>query len=388
MSKANLSKSIKEKALEIGFDLVGISSVGSFPENQFYKEWLARGFAGEMKYMEKEPEKRENVRGVLPEAKSVISCGLNYNTDYPYSIRENNWRKGWISRYAWGDDYHKVIKDKLLLLLEFIKRISPEETKARIYADTGPVLDRVYGKYSGMGWFGKNTCIINQKIGSWIFIGEIVTNLELECDNPVTDRCGTCTRCIDSCPTGAILEPYVLDSRLCISYLTIELQEKIPVELRDRIGNNVFGCDICQDVCPWNRKARTTNEPSFQPRDGLYNPELSSLVKLSDEDFRRIFKRNPVKRARRKGFLKNILVVMGNSGSKEFIPDIKESLNDEDPIVRAHAAWALSKLEGENSYKTLSDRLDIESDSMVREEIVSILNADAKGDHSVTNRRQ
>ncbi len=388
MSKANLSKSIKEKALEIGFDLVGISSVGSFPENQFYKEWLARGFAGEMKYMEKEPQKRENVRGVLPEAKSVISCGLNYNTDYPYSIRENDGRKGWISRYAWGDDYHKVIKDKLLLLLEFIKRISPEETKARIYADTGPVLDRVYGKYSGMGWFGKNTCIINQKIGSWIFIGEIVTNLELECDNPVTDRCGTCTRCIDSCPTGAILESYVLDSRLCISYLTIELQEKIPVELRDRIGNNVFGCDICQDVCPWNRKAKTTNEPSFQPRDGLYNPELSSLVKLSEEDFRRIFKGNPIKRARRKGFFKNILVVMGNSGSKEFIPDIKESLNDEDPTVRAHAAWALSKLEGENSYKTLSDRLDIESDSIVREEIVSILNADAKGDHSVTNRRQ
>jgi len=384
----NISKSIKEKALEIGFDLVGISSVGSFPENQFYKEWLARGFAGEMKYMEKEPEKREKVSGVLPEAKAVICCGLNYNTDYPYSIRENDGRKGWISRYAWGDDYHKVIKDKLLLLLEFIKRISTEETKARIYVDTGPVLDRVYGRYSGMGWFGKNTCIINQKIGSWIFIGEIVTNLELECDNPVTDRCGTCTRCIDSCPTGAILEPYVLDSRLCISYLTIELQEKISVELRDRIGNNVFGCDICQDVCPWNRKAKATNESSFQPRDGLYNPELSSLVKLSDEDFRRIFKGNPVKRARRKGFLKNILVVMGNSGSKEFIPDIKEYLNDEDPIVRAHAAWALSKLDGDNSYKTLLDRLDIESDSMVREEIVSILNADAKGDHSVTNRRQ
>ncbi|MGE5445771.1 MAG: tRNA epoxyqueuosine(34) reductase QueG [Ignavibacteriales bacterium] len=373
MSVVNLSRSIKEKALEMGFDLVGISPVGSFPENQFYKEWLSRGFAGEMKYMEKKPEKREDIKNVLPEAKSVISCGLNYNTDYPYSIRENDGRKGWISRYAWGDDYHDIMEDKLLLLLEFIKHISPEETKAHIYADTGPVLDRVYGKYSGMGWFGKNTCIINQKIGSWIFIGEIITNLELEYDSPVPDRCGTCTRCIDACPTGAILEPYVLDSRLCISYLTIELREKIPVELRDKLGNNIFGCDICQDVCPWNRKAKMTDEPSFQPRDGLYNPELSSLIKLSDEDFRRIFKGNPIKRAKRKGFFRNVLVAMGNSDSKEFILDIKKVLNDKDPIVRAHAAWALWKLEGEDSYKTLSDRLDVESDTMVREEIVSIL---------------
>ncbi len=373
MSEVSLSKSIKDKALEIGFDLVGISPVGSFPENQFYKEWLSRGFAGEMKYMEKEPEKRENVRDIMPEAKSVISCGLNYNTDYPYSIRENNGRKGWISRYAWGDDYHDIVKGRLLLLLEFIKRAGPKETKARIYVDTGPVLDRVYGKYSGIGWFGKNTCIINQKIGSWIFIGEIVTDLELEYDSPVPDRCGTCTRCIDACPTGAILEPYILDSRLCISYLTIELREKIPVKLRDKLGNNIFGCDICQDVCPWNRKAKMTDEPLFQPRDGLYNPELSSLMKLSDEDFRRVFKGNPVKRAKRRGFLRNVLVAMGNSGSKEFIPDVKEALNDRDPIVRAHAAWAIWKLEGEDSHKTLSERLDVESDTMVRDEIVSIL---------------
>ena len=165
MSGINLSKSIKERALEIGFDLVGISPVGSFPENQFYKEWLARGFAGEMKYMEKEPERRENVKSVFPEAKSVISCGLNYNTDYPYSIKENDRQKGWISRYAWGDDYHDIMKSRLLILLDFIKRISPRGTKALIYADTGPVLDRVYGKYSGIGWFGKNTCIVNQRIG-------------------------------------------------------------------------------------------------------------------------------------------------------------------------------------------------------------------------------
>jgi len=234
MSIAAVSKSIKEKALEIGFDLIGISPVDSFPENQFYKEWLARGFAGEMKYMEKEPEKRENIRKILPDARSVVSCGLNYNTNYPYSMNETDQEKGWISRYAWGDDYHDIMKKKLQILLESIKANSPQEIKARVYVDTGPVLERVYGKYSGIGWFGKNTCLINQKVGSWIFVGEIITNIELDYDNTAPDRCGTCTRCIDACPTGALLEPYVLDSRRCISYLTIEYRGMIPLEHRDK----------------------------------------------------------------------------------------------------------------------------------------------------------
>jgi len=368
-----LTKSIKDRALEIGFDLVGVSPVGSFPENQFYKEWLARGFAGEMKYMEREPQKRENITNLLPKARSVISCGLNYNTDYPYSIEETDKTRGWISRYAWGDDYHDIMKNKLSLLLEFMKEIAPGEVKSRVYVDTGPVLDRVYGKYSGIGWFGKNTCLINQEIGSWIFIGEIITNLELDYDNPVPDRCGTCTRCIDACPTGALVEPYVLDSRLCISYLTIELRDKIPLELRDKIENNIYGCDICQDVCPWNRRAKVTDEPSFQPREGLYTPDLSFLSGLSEEDFRSIFKGSPVKRAKRKGFLRNVLVAMGNSEKKDLVPYIKKSLEDKEPLVRAHAAWALWRLEGEGSYETLSNHLSVESDSMVREEIASIL---------------
>jgi epoxyqueuosine reductase len=382
-----VTQSIKEKALEIGFDLVGISPVDSFPENQFYKEWLARGFAGEMKYMEREPQKRENIKNVLPEAKSVICCGLNYNTDYPYSIDETDKTKGWISRYAWGEDYHGTVQNKLSLLLGFIKEITPEDLKARLYVDTGPVLDRVYGKYSGIGWFGKNTCLINQKIGSWIFIGEIITSLELDYDSPVPDRCGTCTRCIDACPTGALLDPYVLDARLCISYLTIELREKIPFQLRDKVGNNIYGCDICQDVCPWNRKAKVTHEPRFQPREGLYNPGLSSIfTRLTEEDFRMMFKGSPVKRAKRKGLLRNVLIAMGNSGDRDFIPNIKKCLQDKDPLVRAHAVWALWKLEGRDSYETLSNLLSVESDSMVREEIVSILpeceNAEARSQNS------
>ncbi|HWP94073.1 MAG TPA: tRNA epoxyqueuosine(34) reductase QueG [Thermodesulfobacteriota bacterium] len=370
---ASLTNSIKAKALEVGFDLVGISPVGPFPENQFYKEWLARGFAGEMKYMGREPEKRENILNVLPEARSVISCGLNYNTDYPYSTRQDDKRRGWISRYAWGDDYHEVLKSKLSLVLDFIEEVVPQEVKSRLYVDTGPVLDRVYGKYSGIGWYGKNTCLINQEIGSWIFIGEIITNLELDYDSPALDRCGTCTRCIDACPTGALLEPYVLDSRLCISYLTIEQRGGIPIELREKVGNNIYGCDICQDVCPWNRKAEVANDPSFQPRDGLYNPDLSTFSNLSEEKFRWIFKGSAIKRAKRSGFLRNVTVAMGNSGDKDFIPYVKEYLKNDDPLVRAHAAWALWRLDGEGSYRALSDQLDAETDPIVREEIVAIL---------------
>jgi Uncharacterized Fe-S protein len=205
------------------------------------------------------------------------------------------------------------------------------------------------------------------------FVGEIITDLELDYDTPVPDRCGTCTRCIDACPTGALREPYVLDSRLCISYLTIELKGRIPPELRDKIENNIFGCDICQDVCPWNKRAKTTNEVSFQPKEGLYNPDLSALSRLTEEDFRRIFKRSPVKRAKRRGFLRNIMVAIGNSGSKDLVPCTKKLLKDKEPLVRAHAAWALWKLEGENSHETLSNHLVAEDDPMVREEIVSIL---------------
>lgn len=374
MEIVNLTKKIREKALEIGFDLVGISPAGSFPENQFYNEWLARGFAGEMKYMEREPEKREDVKNVLPEVKSIISCGLNYNTDYPYSTEGADQTRGWISRYAWGDDYHDVMKNKLTLLLGSIQKIASQDVKAKLYVDTGPVLDRIYGKYAGIGWIGKNTCVINQEIGSWIFIGEIITDLELNYDAPVPDRCGTCTRCIDACPTGALRQPYVLDSRLCISYLTIELKGKIPLELRGKIGNNIYGCDVCQDVCPWNKRAEITSQSSFQPREVLYNPDLSFLSRLSEEDFRSMFKGSPVKRAKRRGFLRNVMVAMGNSGSTEFIPYVKESLKDKEPLIRAHAVWALWKLDGEGSYETLSDHLRTENDSTVREEIVTILN--------------
>ncbi len=374
MDTVSLTKSIKDKALEVGFDLVGISPVDSFSENQYYKEWLARGFAGEMKYMERAPEKRANVKNILPEAKSVISCGMNYNTDYPYSIDQPDKKKGWISRYAWGDDYHEVMNERLFLIDEHIGEIVPKGIKSRVYVDTGPVLERVYGKYSGIGWSGKNTCLINQDIGSWIFLGEIITDIELDYDSPVPDRCGTCSMCIDACPTGALRAPYILDSNLCISYLTIEFRGKIPSGLREKMDNNIYGCDICQDVCPWNRKAKVSESESFQPRNPLYNPDLMYLSQLSIEEFRKVFKNSPIKRAKRKGFIRNVMVAMGNSGHKAFIPYIKEALQDDESLIRTHAAWALWKVAGNESFDTLSKHLDFETDKSVREEIESILN--------------
>lgn len=376
MDTVSFTKSIKDKALGLGFDLVGVSPVDSFPENQYYKEWLRNGFSGEMKYLDRSPEKREHLQHVLPNAKSVISCALNYNTDCSYSVDEKDKSKGWISRYAWGDDYHEIIEDKLQILMNHLKEEASEEVSSKLYVDTGPVLERVYGKYAGLGWVGKNTCLINQEIGSWIFIGEIITSLELDYDNPVPDRCGTCTRCIDACPTDAIIEPYVLDSRLCISYLTIELKDRIPLELREGIHNNIYGCDICQDVCPWNTRAQITDEPEFKPRDDLYNPDLSYLSGLSVEDFRYVFKGSPIKRTKRRGLLRNVMIAMGNSGDKDFIPHIKECLNDEEPLVRAHAAWALWKIDGSGSKEILLRRKSVETDDKVNEEIDLLLNTD------------
>jgi len=375
MDRAGLTIAIKDKAMDLGFDLIGVSPIDSFPENQLYKEWLNKGFSGEMTYLERNPEKREDIQNILPGAKSVISCAMNYNTDYPYSIEHADNTKGWISRYAWGDDYHDTIKDKLQILMNYMCSESSDEINSKLYVDTGPVLERAYGKYAGVGWVGKNTCLINQEIGSWIFLAEIITNIELEYDVPVPDRCGTCTRCIDACPTDAIIEPYILDSRLCISYLTIELKDKIPYELREGIQNNIYGCDICQDVCPWNKRSHISDKTEFEPREGSLNPDLSYLSSLSVDEFRKQFKGSPIKRTKRRGLLRNVMIAMGNSGEKNFVPYITECLKDEEPLVRAHALWALWKIEGVTSKQVLINHRDIENNSIVIDEIDRILSS-------------
>lgn len=341
----SFTQSIKQKAHDLGFDLVGVAPVEPVPELSFYKEWIEAGYAGKMEYLERNIDKRTDVSNVAPTAKSIVVCALVYHTDNPLSTEIDEPSKGWISRYGWGDDYHDVLQKKLFELFDFIKTESPEEVVGRVYVDTGPVVDRVYAKYAGIGWFGKNTCILNQKKGSWFFLGEIITSLELEYDRSVPDRCGTCMRCIEACPTDAILEPYVLDSRLCISYLTIELRDEIPVELRDKMGNHIFGCDICQDVCPWNRKAPKTSLPAFKPREGLFNPNLEDIANLDQDDFREKFRKSPIKRTKHKGFLRNVAVAMGNSGESKFIPILNELAQNGEPLIAEHASWAIDKIQ-------------------------------------------
>ena len=369
----DLTDSIKQKAYDLGFSLVGISPLGDYPESQYYKEWLNRGYESTMGYMAKNEEKRKDVRNLVPGAKSVVSCAFNYSSHHPYSTALKDPKKGWIARYAWGDDYHEILKDKLRQLKQYMadKGISSEDD--RVYVDTGPVLERMYAKYSGIGWIGKNTCLINQELGSWLLIGELITTVELEYDNPAPERCGTCTKCIDSCPTDAITAPYVLDSSRCISYLTIENKGDIKPEFRESMDNNIFGCDICQDVCPWNGDIKPANNDAFAPRDGLFHPELSGLASLDQEQFSELFRKSPVKRSKRKGLLRNVLVAIGNSGDDGFEQQVIALLNDDEPIVRKHAVWALYKITGLKHEERFSGMYDSEQDEGVLEELRLVL---------------
>jgi epoxyqueuosine reductase len=334
---------IKEKALALGFDLAGVAPLGPFPETVFYPHWLESGYAGEMQYLHRHKEMKLKPESVLPGAKSVIVCAMNYNTPPPLTKFDR--LRAWVSRYAWGEDYHDTVRCKLEELASWIEQASLPLRRTKAYVDTGPLLERVYAKYAGVGWFGKNTCIINQGAGSWLFLGCIVTDLEVEYDTPVPDRCGTCTRCIDACPTHAIVAPYVLDSRKCIAYTTIELRGGIPEADREGIGHHLFGCDICQDVCPWNRKAPYSANPAFEPKPGLFWPEIARLLDLNEDDWRRMIRGTSVKRARIKGLLRNLMVVTGNSGVREFLAPLEKFLTHEDEHVRSHAEWAFKKLE-------------------------------------------
>jgi epoxyqueuosine reductase len=295
-----------------------------------------------------------------------------YNTPKPLSVECNDPERGWVARYAWGEDYHFVMQDRLERLVDELRGIAGTEFAAKIYVDTGPVLERALAQAAGLGWIAKNTCLIHPKAGSWFLLGEILTTLELEADHAQLDHCGSCARCIEACPTGAIVEPYVLDATKCISYFTIELKGSIPDEHREAMGRHVFGCDICQDVCPWNRKAPVTELAAFQPRpigtnqEGhgateaaeeekacdsepntatAFNPPLELLANLFEEGFREAFRGSPVKRAKYAGMLRNVAVAMGNSGLAKFREPLEMLAQHADPLVREHAAWALGRLE-------------------------------------------
>jgi epoxyqueuosine reductase len=353
---ACLKDRIKQFAGEAGFDLCGIAPVREFRELETFPAWIADGHHGEMKYMEARDDtgelKRAALARVAPWARSVIVCAVNYNTAQPYSTQTEDPTRGWISRYAWSrEDYHDAVLRRLRELEDHIRsEFTNHQPLAsdhcfRSYVDTGPLIERVYAKYAGIGWIAKNTCIINQKIGSWLFLGVILTSLELDADLPAPDRCGTCTRCIDACPTHAFVGPGQLDARLCISYLTIEKRGEIPEPLRREMGRHVFGCDICQDVCPWNRKAPVTAAPEFQPREGLVNPALDWLAEMKQEEFRRVFRGSPIRRTKLSGLRRNAVIAMGASGDAKFVPTLKTLAADSDLIVAEHARWALEQLE-------------------------------------------
>jgi epoxyqueuosine reductase len=359
---SEISTLVKQAARHAGFELAGIAPVREFAELNHFPHWIEAGHAGEMKYLEARDEsgqlKRTSLRSTAPWARSVIVCAINYNTAHPYSTQVSDSERGWISRYAWSrEDYHEAVMRRLQAVDNSLRDIVAQrgkdalatagetpELQTRCYVDTGPLVERVYAKYAGVGWIGKNTCILNQKLGSWLFLGVILTSLELEADLPAPDRCGTCTRCIDACPTDAFIAPYQLDSNKCIAYLTIEKRGAIPEEMREGIGRHVFGCDICQDVCPWNRKAPVTSAEEFQAREGLVNPALEWLAEMSAEEFREKFRGSPIRRTKRSGLRRNAAIAMGNSGDQKFLPLLKRLTVDEDSIVAESAIWAAEKL--------------------------------------------
>ncbi len=346
-SLTSISEFIKRAAAQAGFELCGVAAVRDYEELDRFPEWIDKGYAGEMHYLAKRNEAGELARASLkhaaPWAKSVIVCAINYNTANPKSTEAADASHGWISRYAWSqEDYHDSVLRRLREVEAALK--NEQDCRTWAYVDTGPLVERVYAKYSGVGWQGKNTCIINQQVGSWMFLGTILTSLELEPDLPAPDRCGTCTACIDACPTNAFVGPYEMDATKCIAYLTIEKRGEVPQELRDGVGRHVFGCDICQDVCPWNRKAPGSSVPEFQPRPGLVNPALQWLADMSVEEFRERFRGSPIKRTKYAGLRRNVAVAMGNSGDERFVPALEKMAGDEDAAVASHARWALEHI--------------------------------------------
>jgi len=362
---SSLASSLREKAKELGFAKIGVSRAERLDERNGLDEWLAAGNHGEMLWMGLNADKRQDPRMLLSEARSVISLAANYYA--PQSHSEDGGH-GKISRYAWGRDYHAVLKERLRRFVEWIGQNDPD-VRGLSYCDTGPVMDKPWAHKSGVGWIGKHSNLITREVGSWVFLAEVVSTLDLEPDAESRNYCGTCHRCLDACPTRAIVAPYVVDARLCISYLTIELRGPIPRELRPMIGSRIFGCDDCQDVCPWNRFATPCEDVQFYPDEGNQVPVLIELMHLTEGQFEERFRNSPVRRAKYPGFLRNVAVALGNSRDVGATRVLAEALERATPLVRSHAAWALGQIGGEESRRALEAALKRETDPAVLEEI-------------------
>jgi epoxyqueuosine reductase len=382
----SFTQRLKERAYAEGFDIVRVTSADPLPAaEKALKDRIAAQLMDGLDWFTAErAEVSSNPRALLPDARSVLSLGLFYLTDAPRDLSAPGDPHGRVSCYAWGDDYHDVIRAKLNSLSSWLRDHAQEVAgggETRLFVDTGRMVDRAIAQRSGLGWFGKNTNILTKGWGSWVFLSEIVTNLALEPDEPLAANCGRCEVCLHACPTHAFVAPYVLDNRRCISYLTIELRGSIPLELRPLIGNHIFGCDICQQVCPVNQVAEARLRRSgrlddgrtrleFRPRqDTGSSPALIPLLALDDDGFRQRFSKSPIKRAKRRGLLRNVCVALGNIGDPVAVPALAHALRDHEPLVRGHAAWALGRIGGKDARDALQAALSIEHDESVLAEI-------------------
>ena len=397
----SLTEEIKENAHTLGFQLVGVTTPEPPPHYTVYEGWLAAGRHGEMAYLasERARQRRSDPRQILPECRSILVLGVRYPAPTlsraagdpsplaPWPADQPGGERGpggaveqkvlgRVASYAWGEDYHLVLVQRLRLLVAFIEARVGEPVPNRWYTDTGPVLERDLAQRAGLGWIGKNTCLINPRQGSYFLLAEVLLGLDLEPDPPtLPDYCGSCTRCIHACPTACILPDRTLDARRCISYLTIELKGPTPDDLRSQMGDWVFGCDVCQQVCPWNQRFATPQgDPAFAPRPGVASPDLIEELALTPQAFNRKFKGSPLKRAKRRGYLRNAVIALGDRGDPVAVPALAEALSREaEPLVRRHAAWALGRIGGEAALRALQSALQSETDEAVRSEIRAAL---------------
>ncbi|MEI2690815.1 MAG: tRNA epoxyqueuosine(34) reductase QueG [Anaerolineae bacterium] len=387
ISPAALAELVAQAASDLGFDLVGVTPVGPSPDFARFQQWLAAGYDGEMAYLARRMAERADLRMLLPEARSAIVLGASYHThELPATLR-NDPSRGLIAAYAWGDDYHEVIKPLLFQLDAIIRAASGRTSLGRAFVDAGPVLERSWAQEAGLGFIGKNTCLIVPRLGSWTFLAVLLTPEEIapfsllasagrQEVSAATQTCGACVRCLDVCPTNAFVAPQVLDGRRCISYLTIELRGPIPHELRPQMGNWIFGCDLCQQVCPYNRRfARSARLAALQARPEMVAPRLLDLLALDEAGFRQRFRRSPVLRTKRRGLLRNVCVALGNWGDPAAAPALVEALHDDEALVRGHAAWALGRMAAPAARQALLTAAQSEPDSTVRNEINVALTA-------------
>ena len=338
ISAAKLKAQLVSLAHEVGFDCCRIAACTTPAHATEFREWLRDDGHGEMHYMQRGEEKRCDPKKVLPGARSIIVLAVNY---FQGHAAHRAAATGRIARYAWGDDYHDLIAAKLQKIDQLLSGFGGQQ---KCYVDTGPILERDHAAQAGIGWHGKSTMLIDERLGTWFFLAEVLTTLELPPDEPVPDRCGTCERCIKACPTRAITAPHRLDARRCISYLTIELKGSIPLKLRPLIGDRIFGCDDCLDACPWNRFAQISHETAFTARQSRTGMSLRAYLQLSDAEFRQLFKSSPIERIKRRGFLRNVCVALGNAGDVSDIPALERAAVDPEPLIAEHAAWAIQRI--------------------------------------------